>query len=94
MEWDAIMNLVDQRLSSIVVCCWIVGIVLKRTPHVPDWTIIYIVTATAILLSGFSIGWGVESVVQGILCGAAAVYGHQLYKQSRKGIFPDDKQTK
>jgi pantoate kinase len=89
MEWDIINGLIDARLAIVVVACWIIGLVLKKTPGIPDWTIIYIVTAAAIVFVILMLGLTVESVVQGILVGAVAVFGNQLVKQTKKGVGTD-----
>ncbi|MEN1985245.1 phage holin family protein [Paenibacillus hubeiensis] len=85
MEWDVIQGLIDGRLLIVLAACWVIGYVLKRTPRVPDWTIIFVVTAAAIVFAILVLGLSVESVVQGILVGAVAVYGNQLVKQVREG---------
>lgn len=89
MEWDIIQRLIDGRLLIVLAACWVIGYVLKKTPKVQDWTIIYIVTGVAILFSILMIGLSVESVVQGILVGAVAVFGNQLVKQTKKGVGKD-----
>lgn len=86
MEWSAISNFIKPELLVIVAVCWIIGYVLKQTPKVPDWTIIYLVTLAAIIIVCFTLGLNVESFLQGILCGAVAVYGNQLVKQTKKGV--------
>lgn len=85
MEWEIIKGLIDVRLAIVVFACWAVGYTLKKTPWLPDWSIIYIVTAVAIVFVILMLGLSVESVVQGILVGAVAVYGNQLVKQAKKG---------
>lgn len=85
MEWNAIVNLIDPRLFIVVAVCWVVGFIIKQTPNVPDWCIIYIVTAVAIVFAVLLIGMTAEVIMQGILCGAVAVYGNQLIKQAKKG---------
>lgn len=82
MDWNIIFELIDPKLLVVVAVCWCLGYILKQTPHVPDWTIIYIVTGVAILLTVWMIGISPESVIQGVLCGAFAVYGHQIVKQT------------
>jgi hypothetical protein len=86
MEWSAISNFIKPELIVIVAVCWIIGYVLKQTPKVPDWTIIYLVTLAAIIIVCFTLGLNVDSFLQGILCGAVAVYGNQLVKQTKKGV--------
>ncbi|MEK5414510.1 MULTISPECIES: phage holin family protein [Paenibacillus] len=84
MEWNAVMEFINPELMAVVVACWIIGYVLKKTPKVPDWSIVYIVTLMAIVFAVLMLGFVITSFIQGILCGAVAVYGNQLVKQSRK----------
>lgn len=86
MEWTAIANFIRPELLIVVAVCWIFGYMLKRTPRVPDWAIIYLVTLAAIIVVCLILGFNVDSFVQGILCGAVAVYGNQLLKQAKKGV--------
>jgi len=85
MEWNAIFNLIDPKLLIVVALCWVIGFTLKQTPRVPDWSIVYIVTLVSVLLTLWMLGWAPESLIQGVLCGAFAVYGNQLVKQAKKG---------
>lgn len=89
MEWNMIFELIDPALIIVVAVCWVLGFILKKTPQVKDWTIIYIVTAIALLLTVWMLGFGPESLIQGVLCGAFAVYGNQFVKQARKGADDD-----
>ncbi|BBI32060.1 phage holin family protein [Cohnella abietis] len=84
MEWNAFFQLIDPQLFIVVAACWVLGFSLKRTPIVEDWTIVYIVTIAAVLLAVWLIGFSPESVIQGVLAGAFAVYGHQMIKQTTK----------
>ncbi|RXZ77231.1 hypothetical protein EBB07_00695 [Paenibacillaceae bacterium] len=81
MEWNIVLEMIAPELLGVLVACWIVGFTLKKTPRVPNWSIVYIVTALAIVAAGFVLGWSVLSVIQGILVGAFAVFGHQFVKQ-------------
>jgi hypothetical protein len=52
VEWNIIQGLIDGRLLIVVLAAyWMIGYVLKKTPRVQDWTIIYIVSSVAIFLS-------------------------------------------
>lgn len=82
MEWEIIADLIDPRLPLVVGACWAVGYMLKRTPKIPDWTIVYIVVVLAVVFACGLLGWSTESVVQGILAGAFSVFGHQAAKQA------------
>lgn len=84
MDWDMIYSLIDARLLVVVALCWVLGYILKQTPNVPDWTIVYAVTVVAVLITVWMLGFGPEALIQGVLAGAFAVYGNQLVKQARK----------
>lgn len=86
MEWNMIFELIDPRLLIVVAACWVVGYVLKQTPAIPDWSIVYIVVVLAIVFTVGLLGWGMESLIQGILAGAFAVFGNQAWKQTKKGV--------
>ena len=85
MEWNMIFELIDPRLLIVVAACWVVGTILKKTPAIPDWSIVYIVVVLAVILTSGLLGWGVDSLIQGVLAGAFAVFGHQAVKQTIKG---------
>jgi predicted neutral ceramidase superfamily lipid hydrolase len=82
MEWTAIQGLIDPQLLIVVAACWVIGYILKTTPHVPDWTIVYAVAAVGIVAANSLLGWSTQSILQGVLCGAVAVYGNQVVKQT------------
>ncbi|CAH1058838.1 phage holin family protein [Paenibacillus pseudetheri] len=84
MEWNVVMEFINPELLVVVVACWIIGYWLKKTPKVPDWSIVYIVTLVAIVFAVSMLGFVITSFIQGILCGAVAVYGNQLVKQAKK----------
>ncbi|MGN7358747.1 phage holin family protein [Paenibacillus sp. SAF-054] len=84
MDWNTIWQLIDPKLIIVVAACWIIGFMLKKTPKVPDWTIVYIVTVTAVFLTIWLTRFGPEAIIQGILSGAFAVYGNQVLKQTKK----------
>lgn len=83
---EEVEQLIDPSLMIVVVACWVIGYALKQTPRVPDWSIIYAVTAVAIVFASLILGFNVQSVLQGILCGAFAVYGNQLVKQTNEAV--------
>ncbi|WP_208917930.1 phage holin family protein [Paenibacillus uliginis] len=86
MEWNMIFELIDPRLLIVVSACWVIGFILKKTPKIPDWSIVYIVLVLAVTLTVGLIGWSVEALIQGILAGAFAVFGHQAVKQAKNGV--------
>lgn len=84
MEWNAILELLDPRLAIVLALCWVLGYMLKQTPRVPNWTIVYVVTAVSVLFTVWLLGWSPESLIQGALTAAVAVYSNQLIKQGLK----------
>lgn len=88
-NWTTLLSLIDPKLLLVVAVCWILGFILKQTPRVPDWTIIFVVTAFAIVFSILILGLTPTAILQGILCGAVAVYGNQIIKQAREGARDD-----
>ncbi|MGW8822208.1 phage holin family protein [Paenibacillus lautus] len=86
MEWNMIFELIDPRLLIVVAACWVIGWVLKKTPKIADWSIVYIVIIVAVWLTIGLLGWSVEAIIQGILAGSFAVFGHQAIKQTKEGI--------
>ena len=86
MEWNAVYELIDPRLIVVVALCWVVGFILKQTPKVPNWTIVYGVTLFAVILTVWMLGWGPDALIQGVLAGAFAVYGNQLFQQTKQGV--------
>lgn len=91
MEWNMVFELIDPRLLIVVAACWVVGFILKRTPKIPDWSIVYLVVVLATLFTAGMFGWSIEAVIQGILAGAFAVFGHQAVKQAIKGAGEHEK---
>ncbi|MFX3636276.1 MAG: phage holin family protein [Candidatus Pristimantibacillus sp.] len=89
MEWKLIVELIDPKLFIVVAVCWVIGYMLKQTPRVPNWSIVYLVTLTALLLTVWMIGFGPEAIIQGVLAGAFAVFGHQFIKQVKDGAESD-----
>lgn len=89
MDWNQIFALIAPELLAVVAACWVAGRALKQTPLVPDWSIVYIVTGFAIGLTGAIMGFTVQAVIQGVLCGAFAVYAHQAVKQAGKARDED-----
>lgn len=81
-----VISYVDPKLLMVVAACWAFGFALKRTPQVPDWLIIWLVTCLSIVLAYMIVGPSPEAVMQGILCAAIAVYGNQLIKQTKEGV--------
>ncbi|WP_138751134.1 phage holin family protein [Paenibacillus sinopodophylli] len=90
MDWNVIFQLIDPKLLIVVAACWAIGFVLKQTPKVPNWSIVYIVTSVAVSVTVWLIGWSPEAVIQGVLAGSFAVFGHQIVKQAKERAESDE----
>lgn len=58
------------------------GLFLKKTPKIADWSIPYILGVIGAVLATAILKDVVEGVIQGVLVTAVAVYGHNLIKQA------------
>ncbi|NME95376.1 hypothetical protein HF847_05130 [Clostridium cochlearium] len=79
------MNLMDYIMEQaliLVPALYILGMMLKSTEKIKDWTIPWILLVVGILGSIALIGLNVNAVIQGILTAGAAVFGDQLVKQT------------
>lgn len=89
MDWKIIEGLLDAQLLIVLLACWVLGFILKQTPRIPNWSIVYIVTAVSIGFAVLLLGNSPLSYLQGFLCGAVAVYGYELVKQGKQGVQSD-----
>lgn len=74
--------IVQQALIVIPVLL-ILGKFIKETPRVKDWLIPYILLALGIVFTIGLMGFDIDAVIQGVLVSGAAVFGHQLYAQTK-----------
>lgn len=88
-----IEDYINPKLMIIVAVCYVLGIMLKRTPKIKDWLIPYILTATSIILCFLwffanksdpksIVNIIFESITQGFLCSASTVFINQIIKQT------------
>lgn len=75
--------LIDEALVIIPVLL-ILGKFIKETPNVKHWLIPYILLVIGIGFSIALIGFSADGFVQGVLVAGAAVFGHQLYTQTKE----------
>lgn len=89
MEWEIVRGLLDAQLLIVLAVCWVLGFMLKQTPRVPNWSIVYIVSLVAVVFAVLLLGNNPLSYLQGFLCGAVSVYGYEIAKQTVKGVKSD-----
>lgn len=87
MKETDLLALANQYLLDdvlvVVIALLVIGVMLKKTPHIADWLIPWLLT-----VSGVGLAWGVmgaisvQATIQGILAAGIATLGHQLWKQT------------
>lgn len=83
MDLELITQFVVNEALVLIPVLLILGALIKRTPKVPDWTIPWILLGLGVGLSMTIMGVTPEAGIQGVLVTGAAVFGHQLYKQTK-----------
>ena len=76
-----IMSYVTQQALVLVPVLYLIGILLKATPNVPNWLIPYILGGIGIVGAVLLLGFNIQSIIQGILAAGASVYVNQAIKQ-------------
>jgi|GEM_PF-633455 len=63
---------------------YVLGLIIKNVPFIPDWVIPWILIGGGIAAAGLSMegGFTIHNIIQGIFAAGAAVLTNQTYKQS------------
>lgn len=61
----------------------IIGKIIKQTPWIRDWLIPYILLLLGTASTIYLLGWHFDAMLQGILLTGTAVYGNQIFKQTK-----------
>lgn len=72
---------ISDKLYIVSIVLFFVGLFLKKTPNVKNWSIPYILSAFGIIACFIIDGLSFSSFLQGLLSAGVAVYVHQLGKQ-------------
>lgn len=81
MEINLMNYIVEQALILIPVL-YILGLMLKNTEKVKDWTIPWILLTCGIGSCIAIMGVNIQALLQGVLVTGATVFGNQLFKQT------------
>lgn len=76
-----INNFISNNVYIVSFVLFIIGLILKNTPKIPNWSIPYILCVLGIILCNIILGLSLNACLQGILTAGVAVYVHQLGKQ-------------
>jgi hypothetical protein len=84
-----LLSYLNESYLFLVPALWVLGYALKKTPKVPDWSIIWVLFLVSEVLALFTFGINAEAITNGVVAAGVSVLGHQLIKQS----IPPDKPT-
>lgn len=74
---------ISEQLAIVVPALMIIGYALKRTPKIADWMILWILLVIGVIASGFTLGFTISGIGNGIIAAGAAITTHQAYKQTK-----------
>lgn len=84
---------VSSSMLLISAGLFVIGLILKGTPFIPDWVILWIVMFLGIILNLFISGFSVQSSVEGVISAGLAITAHQTIKQTKDGICKNKNKT-
>ncbi len=97
-----ILKFINENMLILVAVLYVLGTVIKKTPNIKDWLLLWILLPLgiflAVLYKGFALEAGftppivTDAVVQGILVTGAAVLVNELPKQLKKGMHSKEKE--
>ncbi|MBM7584042.1 hypothetical protein JOC86_000579 [Bacillus pakistanensis] len=73
---------IDPQIAILVPALMVLGYALKRTPHVQDWLIIWVLIVFGVLASGWKLGFEFNGIANGFIAAGAAITTHQSIKQT------------
>lgn len=79
---EALLQYVTEQALILVPALYVIGIFLKKTPHIADWGIPWILLILGVTGGIMLTGDIFKGAVQGVLVTGATVLSHQLVKQS------------
>lgn len=82
---ENIISFVPEQLLILVAALYVIGVFLKKTPNVKDWTIPWILLILGIAFSIAILGISATSILQGIICSFGAIATNQIIKQTYRG---------
>jgi uncharacterized membrane protein YoaK (UPF0700 family) len=80
---ENLIKFVPEQLLILVSALYVVGMFLKKTPKVTDWSIPWLLLVLGVAFSVAIMGINPTSILQGIICSFVAIATNQLIKQTR-----------
>lgn len=85
---EQLIQFLSENMYVAAVALYIIGVIIKKIPQIPDWVIPFVLCALGILAGVLLIGVPAGNVdgyvngsIQGVLAAGAAVLINQGYKQ-------------
>ncbi|MGI5848844.1 MAG: phage holin family protein [Christensenellales bacterium] len=81
------MNVFDYIISEayiLIPVLYVIGLFLKKTPHIADWLIPWILLGLGIVGGFFLADMKLSGILQGILVTGVTVFANQIYIQTIK----------
>lgn len=79
---ENIIKFVPEQLLILVAALYVIGMFLKKTPKVVDWSIPWILVVLGVGFSISILGVNPTSILQGVICAFCSVGANQLVKQT------------
>ncbi|WP_338083673.1 phage holin family protein [Bacillus infantis] len=88
-----LLQFLNQKYIMLVPALWVIGLALKHTPWVPDWTIIWILLLLSVSFGAFAFGFSINGILNGVICcrgrcawtsNVQAVISRQTCKQEKR----------
>ena len=79
---ETIIKFIPEKLLILVASLYVIGMFLKNTPKIKDWSIPWILLVLGISFSIPIMGFNATSILQGIICSFGAIATNQLVKQT------------
>ncbi len=81
-----ILDFISENIYIVTAALFVIGIILKQTPKIPNWSIPYILTLLGVVSCIFILGFSINSILQGIITAGISVYFHQVFKQGKECV--------
>lgn len=79
-----LIQFVPEQLFILIAALWVIGYFIKNTKVIPDSYIPFILIILSVLASILIMGVNINSILQGIICAAVAVFGKNIAKQGQE----------
>lgn len=72
MGFEDLKTLIAPEVLVLIPVLYLIGLMIRQTPHVRSWIDAWINLFIAVIACGFIVGWTVDAFIQGVLVAGAA----------------------